>query len=51
MRMPGDAVAAEHIDGRGARGVPLENGTLEVALDPYGAAMVGWRRDGRRDAR
>jgi hypothetical protein len=45
VRLPDDAAAARLVGPAGAEPATSESGAIEVALEPYGATIVSWRRD------
>ena len=48
LRLPRDAGAAAAVGPAGSAAVALEAGAVELDLEPYGAALVGWRTGGDR---
>ena len=46
VQLPDDAAAARLVGSAGAEPATSEGGAVEVALEPYGAAIVSWRRGG-----
>ena len=47
LRLPDGAEAAERVDPGGAATLPLEAGRAVLALEAYGATLVGWRSRAR----
>jgi hypothetical protein len=43
LRLPDEAIAATAIEPTGAAQLPRDEGAVEVALEPFGAAIIAWR--------
>jgi hypothetical protein len=43
LRLPDEAIAATAIEPTGAAQLPRDEGAVEVALEPHGAAIIAWR--------